>query len=246
VGSHLFDVENKVAVITGGAGGIGRALIEAFHEAGARVVGVDLAKPNEVPPGAESFESCDVRDASDVNRLRDRVVATFGSVDILVNAAGIAKGARAAELDPTDWDEIMAVNARGTLLSCQAFGRVMLDQSRGKIVNFASRCAYIGCEGYASYNASKAAVIAITKTLAVEWAPKRVTVNAVAPGFVRTPMTAYVWSDRESLERTQAAIPLGRVADPDDLAGAVLFLSSPASDYVTGTVLPVDGGMLAS
>jgi NAD(P)-dependent dehydrogenase (short-subunit alcohol dehydrogenase family) len=241
---NWFDVAGKVAVVTGASQGIGAALVGGLHEAAARVIGIDVVQESEGGDKADLFELCDVRDRAGIEGVAQRVIDRFGRVDILVNAAAIARASMALETSQEDWDDVMGVNAGGTFLCCQAFGRHMIAQRYGKIVNFSSISAYIGYPEYTSYNVSKAAVIGITQSLAVEWARHNVWVNAVAPASVRTPMTQYVWGDPELSRSAQSRSLMGRWAEPEELVGVVLFLASPASDWITGVTLLVDGGNL--
>lgn len=242
---QLFDVDGRVAVVTGVAGGIGAAVADLFAQVGVTVAGIDLQKDPDLSDSLSMYVPCDLSDPQQVMTAAHNIADRLSGVDILVNAAAIAVEGDADEVPVSDWDRVVDVNARGTYLCCQEFGRGMRERRYGKIVNFSSRLAFVGYPGYLTYNVSKAAVNSITKTFAVEWAPYNITVNALAPGFVRTPMTEYVWSDPDRLRSVLDRTPLNRMAEPEEITGVVLFFASPASDFVTGTVLPVDGGMLA-
>jgi 2-deoxy-D-gluconate 3-dehydrogenase len=239
-----FDLSGRTAVVTGVAGGIGDSIANALRGAGATVVGTDVQPADKAPEGLDHYLQCDLSDVDAIFKLADEVNNEVGPVHILVNAGAIAREGKAEIHKAADWDAVLDVNARGTFYACQAFGKGMIERKYGKIINFSSRCGYIGYSDYISYNASKAAVNSITWTLAVEWAPHNITVNALAPGFVKTPMTEYVWSNPERLAAITSRCPMGRMAEPHEIGGAIVFFASPASDYITGTVLPFDGGML--
>jgi NAD(P)-dependent dehydrogenase (short-subunit alcohol dehydrogenase family) len=251
-----FGLAEKVVVVTGGGGGIGRAIAGALAEAGAKVIVVDLAADaaQSVARGLTVGESAvfgralDVTDESAVNQLFAGLVAEFGYVDVLVNGAGIALRAPATEHTLEAWDRVMAVNVAGTFLCSRAAARHMIAGARGgAIVNIASIMGISGGGLYpnVSYQTSKGAVVNMTRALALEWAKERIRVNAVAPTYVRTDFIKAIVENPELLARIEAMTPLGRLAEPDDVASAVLFLASPAAAMITGHILAVDGGFLA-
>lgn len=238
--SGTFD--GMLAIVTGAAGGIGSAVCRAFAEAGARVVGLDRAWPEEQSPDGWRRETVDVVSEAEVDAAFGRITIEMGAPDILVTAAGITHRQPTVETDVEAWDAVQAVNLRSTFLCCRAAGRLMVVQGSGSIVNISSQLAVSPPGGRAAYVAAKAGVIGLTRTLAVEWAPHGVRVNAVAPGITRTPMISVIEDDPEASREFAARIPIGRFAEPDEIAGPILFLASPAASYVVGHVLVVDGG----
>ncbi len=237
----LFSIASKVAVITGGSGGIGTALVKGFADVGAKLLAVDIVEPVELPTGAV-FHLADLRDPEAVAGIARAAESRFGQVDILINNAGLGEKYQAEEMPLPVWNNTLATNLTGSFLLSQAIGRGMITRRSGKIVNIASRCAFMGMPFSAAYNASKAGIVALTHTLAVEWAVHDIQVNAIVPGVVRTPMNAHRDTDPVEEQLFARTIPAGRISEPEDLLGAALFLSSPASAYVTGTVVFVDGG----
>ncbi len=250
----LFDLDGQVAVVIGGTTGIGRAMALGLAGAGADVVATSR-RPEQVNAVADELEARGaktLRIASDVMRrdsldtLCAQVLEAFGKVDILINCAGMIKRAPTLDFEETVWDEILATNLKGTLRGCQIFGRHMLARGYGRIINIGSLTTFLGFFEVAAYGASKAAVGSLTKSLAVEWSRHGVTVNAIAPGVFRTDINTHLLDEtargREFLTRT----PMGRFGDVEELVSAAIFLASPASSFVTGEVLSVDGGFLAS
>lgn len=246
-------LDGSVAVVTGGGRGIGRGIAEQFARAGADLV---LAGRNaEALDAAQSAierlgrrcvaVQADVRDAKAGRRIVDRAVSAYGRLDILVNNAGINHRTAALDVSEAEWDEVLDTNLKAVFFCAQAAARVMLPAGRGSIVNLASTMSFVALPNRATYCASKGAVAMLTKQLAMEWAPRGIRVNAVAPTFVQTDMTTEVLHDPVARANVVGRIPLGRVVDVDEVARAVLFLASPASSAITGVVLPVDGGYLA-
>ncbi len=255
--SDLFRIDNRVAVVVGGTGGIGEALGNGLAEYGAKVViaGKNKAKTENVARSIrnqyESSEALgipfDITDETTVAELKDRVVAQFGTVDILVNSQGVNFKSEAEDFPVADWDSMFDVNVRGTMLTCREFGKVMIEKRRGKIINLSSvrgvrATLWSGNEGYA---ATKAAVDMITRSLASEWASYNINVNAIGPSTIATRFSEKTLEDPERLRRYLASCPLGRVGQPEDVVGACIFLASPASDFITGQVLYLDGGLTA-
>jgi NAD(P)-dependent dehydrogenase (short-subunit alcohol dehydrogenase family) len=252
----MFRLDGKVAIVTGGGSGIGRATAAAFAGAGAAVAILDLdparaeAAAEEIAAGGRpvSAHQADVTDKDSVEHAVEAVVAKHGGLDILVNNAGVGIRRPAVELPLADWDKVVAVNLTGVFLCSQAAGRHMLAAGRGgAIVNLASIMGFSGGGVYpnVSYQATKGAVVNMTGALAVEWAASGIRVNAVAPTWVRTNLTAPLLDQPGIVERIAALTPLGRLAIPDEIAWAILYLASPAAAMVTGHTLAVDGGFLA-
>jgi 3-oxoacyl-[acyl-carrier protein] reductase len=240
----------KVAVITGGAGAICGQIARRLAEEGSDIVLADIApaagdaEEAVAAAGRRSFYvRCDVRRGEDVEAMVRRALERFGRIDILVNGAGGTTWAPVVQLEETEWDRIVETNLKGTFLCARAAGRQMIAQRSGKIVNIASGLGHTPSAEVGHYAAAKAGVIALGKTLALEFAPYGIHVNSVAPGIVDTPFVAPRRS-REEIRAIGARIPLGRVGLPDDVARAVVFLASAASDYITGQTLFVNGGAL--
>jgi NAD(P)-dependent dehydrogenase (short-subunit alcohol dehydrogenase family) len=248
-----FDIAGQVAMVTGASMGIGRDLVAALARAGARVAAAarsgealeEVAADARSDGGEVEAVELDLRDRAAIERAVERTVDRFGRIDILVNDAGLGTNHDALEATEKEWDDLFAVNARGLFFACQSAARRMVAQRYGRIVNMASQAGLVGIRRHAAYSASKGAVIALTRVLALEWAPYGVTVNSVAPTFVRTPGTAERLDRPEFLADVVSRIPVGHVASTADVAGAVLYLASPAAAMVTGSVLVVDGGWTA-
>lgn len=245
----LFDLSGKVAIVTGAARGLGRALARGLSAAGAKVVLADVLDMSETVASVEAGGGeavavpTDVRRRAHVERLVDRTVDRFGTVDILVNNAGINIIRPTLETSEEEWDLVLDVNLKGMFFCCQAAGRVMIEKGAGAIVNIGSVNSEYVFPGCPAYNASKAGVLLLTRSLAYEWGEYGVRVNAVCPGFMETPMLEEIQRGHEELASQRLRlVPLRRFASPDDLVGAVIFLSSPAAGYVTGHALYVDGG----
>jgi 3-oxoacyl-[acyl-carrier protein] reductase len=242
--------EGKVAVVTGGARGIGRALTEAFAREGAKVVisGRDEAALEEArgavtASGAEAIAvRADVSQEADADALCDRALVAFGRADILVNNAGVTRDGLLLRMKDADWEQVLGTNLTGAFHCIRAFAKPMMKQRWGRIVNVSSVVGLTGNAGQANYAASKAGLLGLTKAVAKELASRHITVNAVAPGFIETAMTdALTEKVREGL---MTQIPMGRLGKPGDVASAVAFLCSEDAAYVTGQVLTVDGGMV--
>ena len=238
--------KDKVVMVTGGAVGIGRVTAEAFAREGAKLAICDVnpeageAAANALGPEA-SFEKVDVASEAAVSAWADAVAKRYGRIDVLVNNAGITRDALLLRMKEADWDLVLNINLKGAFLCTRAAVRVMAQQRSGRIVNVASVVGVVGNVGQANYVASKAGLIGLTKTVAREFAARGITVNAVAPGFIETQMTA-VLSDKVK-EAFLAQIPLGRAGSPEEVAAAVTFLASDQAAYLTGQVLHVSGGM---
>lgn len=247
-----FSLAGKVAVVTGSATGIGRAIAVALAEAGADVAchsrkAGDAADTVETVAklGRRAIEvSGDMAEVATPQHLIDGVKAEFGRIDILINNAGMIRRAPAVDFTEDDWQAVINVNLSSVFRLSQAAGRKMIEQGSGKIVNIASLLSFQGGITVPAYTASKSAVAGLTKALANEWAKLDINVNAIAPGYIATNNTAALQADETRNRQILERIPAGRWGDPDDIAGAAVFLSAPASDYMNGHILVVDGGWM--
>lgn len=254
MGHPLLDLTGKTAVVIGGTSGIGFALARELARAGADVVPTgrraELARKaaaEVVALGRRSLVlTCDVTDDASVEQLLKSACAEFGSVQILVNSAGRIKRLPTIEFPDDEWNAILETNLHGTLRACRVFGRHMIEQRYGRIVNIGSLSCFVGLYEVAAYNASKAGVAALTKTLAIEWATSGVCVNALVPGVVRTDLNAALLDGTERGREFLLRTPMKRYGKVEELGGAAIFLASDAASFVTGHLLVVDGGFLAS
>ena len=249
-----LSLENQVAVVIGGTSGIGRMLSLGFADAGANVVAASR-REKEVEATAREIEqrgretlraTCDVLDRGSLEKLRASVLKRFGKVDILVNCAGRTQKKAAIDVTDAEFATVLETNLVGTFRACQVFGAPMLERGRGRIINIGSLSSFAALFQTVAYSASKAAVVSLTQTLAVEWGPRGVTVNAIAPGVFRTALNQELLDGtprgREFLMRT----PMARFGKLDELVGAAIYLASDSASFTNGSVLVVDGGFLAS
>jgi len=252
---NLFDLKGKVAIVTGGSGGFGKSVSIGLAAHGADVVVTSrtLSSLEETASaikklGRKSLPiSCDVVDPKSVDQMVKKTVDAFGKVDILITSAGIAMRSPAEEMPIDDWQKVMDVNVKGTFLCCQAAGKVMIKQGiKGKVVTVSSIRGLLGHPGgYSAYGTSKGAVHLLTRQLAIEWAKYKINVNSIAPCIFWTPLTAPILNDEKMYNIFMSRIPWGRAAEPEDFIGAAVFLSSDASEFMTGHILYVDGGSVA-
>jgi NAD(P)-dependent dehydrogenase (short-subunit alcohol dehydrogenase family) len=249
-----FDLTNRVAVVVGATSGIGKAIALALADAGADVVPTgrrkdlveSVARQIETAGRRSLVVTTDVTQTSSVEKLAREVIEKFGKVDILVNAAGITVRRPTAEVSDAEWNTILDTNLNGIMRACRAFGPHMIERHYGRIINIGSLTSVVALHEVAAYGASKAAVAALTKSLAVEWAPYNVCVNAILPGVFRTALNEGLLDGTERGRELLIRTPMRRFGLPEELGGAAVFLASDAAAFVTGHLLAVDGGFLAS
>lgn len=250
--SHAFNLAGKVAIVTGCDTGLGQGMALGLAQAGCDIVGINIVEPTDTITKVEALGrrflslKADVSNTEALEGLVGQAVATFGRVDILVNNAGIIRRDDAINFSEKDWDDVMNINVKSVFFMSQAVARQFIAQGHGgKIVNIASMLSFQGGIRVPSYTASKSGVMGITRLMANEWAKHGINVNAIAPGYMATNNTAALRADEERNAEILGRIPANRWGTPDDLMGPVVFLSSPASDYINGYTIAVDGGWLA-
>ena len=247
-----FKLDGKVALVTGAGQGLGQGMAAALAEAGADIIGLDRSSSEQTSQVIHSLGRryrqvvCDLRQAAaaDLQNIIAETGSEMGNLDILVNNAGIIRRAPALEFSELDWDDVIHINLRSVFFLSQAAARVMVAHGSGKIINIASMLSFQGGILVPSYTAAKSGVAGITRALANEWAKHGLNVNAIAPGYMATENTAPLRADPKRSTSILERIPAGRWGVPDDLKGAVVFLASPASDYMNGAIIPIDGGWL--
>lgn len=247
----LFRLDGKTAIVTGGNRGLGGAMSYGLAQAGADIAIIQrstdesevVSKIRDMGRKCEVF-SYDLQNTTGIPELVGRIKEKFGSIDILVNNAGVQRRSPSVEFSEEDWDFVLQVNMKSVFFLCQAVGKEMLKNGSGKIVNVASLLSFQGGFTVPAYAASKGAVAQFTKSLSNEWASKGVNVNGVAPGYMATDMNTALIEDNTRNEQILQRIPAGRWGKPEDMAGAVIFLASPASDYINGEIILVDGGWM--
>lgn len=250
----MFNIENKLAIVTGAGQGMGNAIAKAYANAGAKVVLLDIRK--DISTAAEEIAvqsggfvkgiQVDLSISESRRNAFKEALDILGGIDILVNCAGIQFAEDIVNFSQEDWHRVLAVNLDATFELCQMAAREMIPQNYGKIINFASMLSYIGGSRVPAYAASKGAVMQITKTMSNDWAKYNINVNAIAPGYMDTPLNVNFMKNKERSDFILSRIPLGRWGRPEDVAGLAIMLASRASDYITGITIPVDGGFLAN
>jgi NAD(P)-dependent dehydrogenase (short-subunit alcohol dehydrogenase family) len=251
--THFAELKGKRVMVTGGSKGIGKDIALSFAQLGATVVisgrneealSAAVVELNRYSPNC-SYVKADIRHVADIHKMVDEAAVHMGGLDVLVNNAGVNIPKPAMEVTEEDWDSILDTNLKGSFFSSQRAAKYFLPQKSGKIINIVSQMAFVGYINRAAYCSSKGGAVQMTKALAVEWAPYNIKVNAVAPTFIETELTSSMFEDREFYQDVLNRIPLGKLAQPSDVTGAVLFLASDMANFVTGETIKVDGGWTA-
>ncbi|CAI8761254.1 MULTISPECIES: SDR family NAD(P)-dependent oxidoreductase [Priestia] len=251
--TYFSELKGKKVLVTGGSKGIGKDIALAFAKQGADVVIIGRNEADLVSTTNELkrihphsfYLKVDIQDIQSVHEMVDNAVSTLGNIDILINNAGINIAKPALEVTEKDWNQVIDTNLKGTFFCAQRVGKHMIEQGGGKIINMASQMAFVGYIKRSVYCSSKGGAVQLTKALAVEWAPYNVRVNAVAPTFIETDFTREMFEDQEFYQDIVSRIPLGKLAQPSDVTGAVLFLASDLAQFITGETIKVDGGWTA-
>lgn len=248
--SNPFDLSGKNAIVTGGSRGLGKAFAESLANAGANIIIVDIDRNEQTEKEIKAYGvSCesftfDLANFEQYDHLVNNIVNKYQHIDILVNNAGVQRRHPAVDFPKSDWDLVLNVNLNAVFFMCQAFGRHMIKQGQGKIINIASLLAFQGGFTIPAYTAAKSAVMGFSKSLSNEWASKGINVNCIAPGYIATEMNIPLMNDETRNRQIMERIPAGRWGQPSDLGGAAVFLASPASDYIDGHTIVVDGGWM--
>lgn len=251
---EMFDVTGKIALITGATGGFGKVAAKGLAQAGAKIMATGRSEKTLAPlveelkaAGAEAaFSAGNPILHDDVKKIVADTQETFGGIDILITAAGVNKAVSIVDQPVDEWEGIMDANVKGTYLFCKEVGKVMIDQGRGgKVILLGSARGHLGMANYSAYSPSKGAVHLMTKTLGCEWGPHKINVNAIAPTVFRTALTQWMFEDDAFYKNFLRRIPIGRLGEPEDFVGCLIFLSSRASDFMTGAIVDMDGGYCA-
>jgi NAD(P)-dependent dehydrogenase (short-subunit alcohol dehydrogenase family) len=251
---HMTDLSGRVAVVVGGTSGLGRVIALGLARAGAKVLAAgrreqlaqDACAEIERQGGEALAHAVDVADRASINALRDAALARFGGADILVNAAGRTARRPTAEVSEAEWADIIDTNVTGTLRACQSFYEPLKRSGRGRVINVASLTSFVAFHEVAAYGASKAGVLALTRSLGCEWARDRINVNAIVPGVFRTALNAKLLDETERGRELLMRTPMRRFGRPEEVVGAAVLLASDAASFITGQTIVIDGGMLAS
>ncbi|OCG28335.1 2-deoxy-D-gluconate 3-dehydrogenase [Gilliamella sp. wkB108] len=247
---NVFDLSGKNAVVTGASRGLGKSFAESLANAGANIIIIDTIHNPETEQAIRSYGvSCetyqfDLANFDQYSDLVEKIITKYQHIDILVNNAGIQRRHPSVDFPKADWDLVLNINLNAVFFMCQAFGRHMLERGYGKIINIASLLAFQGGFTIPAYTAAKSAVSGFSKSLSNEWASKGVNINCIAPGYIATEMNTALMNDETRNRQILERIPAGRWGNPEDLGGAAVFLASPASDYINGFTIAVDGGWL--